>query len=111
MQKDREFEGLNARENWLEHRIVKIVPGNVGTEIDSAHAWQFAGPLEFAEGTVRMEHGQSQKGDQPARVGLMCCRRRVIPSFCEFRGKFRITPIQHGSSEDRKSTRLNSSHT
>src|SRR5258708_11190337 len=95
MQKDREFEGLNARENWLEHRIVKIVTGNVGTEIDSAHAWQFAGPFEFAEGAVRMEHGQSEKGDEPARIGLMCCRRRVIPCFFVIRGKFLITPIQH----------------
>src|ERR1700738_3834297 len=61
MQEHRKIEGLNARQYRLEQRIVEIVAGDVGTQIDASHARQFACPLKFAQGAVRIEHGQSQK--------------------------------------------------
>src|SRR6267154_2269698 len=93
MQEDREIERLNASQDRLEERIVEIAAGDVGAQIDAAHAWQFAGPLKFAQSAVSIEHGQSQKGDQPSGIGLVCPRRRVIPCFRKFGGKLRIAPI------------------
>src|SRR4029450_12947533 len=38
MQKDRQIEGLDLRQNGLKHRIVEIVAVDLGPHIDAAHA-------------------------------------------------------------------------
>src|SRR5260370_24956324 len=57
MQKHGKIEGLNARQDRREQRIVEIVTGYVRTQIDAAHAGQFASPLKFAQRVIGIEHG------------------------------------------------------
>ena len=99
MQEDGELEGLNARQYGLEQRIVEIAAGNIRAEIDPAHPWQFAGTLKLGESAVGIKHGKGQERDEPCGICLVRRGRRVIPCFGKFRGKFGVTPIQHGGGK------------
>src|ERR1700730_11346707 len=86
MQEDGQVEGLDAGQDGLKQRIIKIFAADVGAQVHATHAWQLAGPSQFVESALRIEHGECQETDESGRIGLMssgCC---VIPCLGELGG-------------------------
>jgi hypothetical protein len=56
MQKDRQIEAFNPRQNGLEHGIVEIVAVDVGDPVDAAQARLPGNAIELIDGTVWVKH-------------------------------------------------------
>src|SRR5882762_1848480 len=95
MQKDRQAERLDAREDRLKQGIVEVAPFDVSAQVNTAHAWQFARTIEFVNGVIGVKHRQGQEGNNPRWIGEMRGTRAVVPRLGESEGNFRIAPIIH----------------
>src|SRR6267378_1615132 len=95
MQKNRQVERLDAREDRLKQGIVEVAPFDVGAQVDTAHTWQFARPIELVNGVIGVKHRQGQEGNNPRWIGEMRGTRAVVPRLGESEGNFRIAPIIH----------------
>src|SRR6267142_4428439 len=95
VQKTRQVESLDAREDRLKQRIVEVAPFDVGAQVDTAHAWQFARTIELVNGVIGVNHRQGQEGNNPRWIGEMRSTRAVVPRLGESAGNFRIAPIIH----------------
>src|SRR6266576_6502110 len=71
MQKNRQVERLDAREDRLKQRIVEVTPFDVGAQVDAAHTRQFACPIQFVNGVIGVKHRQGQEGNNPRGIGEM----------------------------------------
>src|SRR6267378_299298 len=95
MQKNRQVERLDAREDRLKQGVVEVAPFDVGAQVDTAHAWQFARTIELVNGVIGVKHRQGQEGKQPRGIGEMRGTRAVVPRLGKSEGNFRIAPIIH----------------
>jgi hypothetical protein len=69
MQKDRQIEGFNPRQNGLEHGIVEIVAVDFGDPVDAAHARLQGNAIELIDGTVWVKHRRPGQHHAAGGVG------------------------------------------
>src|ERR1700692_716003 len=69
MQEDGQIEGFDACQDRLKQRIIQIFAADVGPQVHATHAWQLAGPSQFVQSALRIEHGECQETDEPGRIG------------------------------------------
>src|SRR5580692_570901 len=99
MQENRKVQLLNARKNWLKQRIVEIALVDVRAHVDAAYSWQLARSIQFIDRTIRKEHRQRQKSEQPSRIFHMRGTGPIVPGAGEFVREVFIAPMCHWPGE------------
>src|ERR1700676_1047523 len=99
MQENGKIQGLNARQNGLEQRIIKVAMIDICAHINAPYSRQLACAMQFLDGAIREEHRKRKQSEQPRRILTMRAAGGIVRGPRELAGNFVVPPLGHGSGE------------